>query len=373
MGIEAIFQPENWNLPFHFWSLVFFVFGSVVGSFLNVCIYRMPRGLSVVRPPSHCPACGYAIPWYLNVPLVTWVGLRGRCANCREPISARYFLVELLTGLAFAGSWWVAGGQSVGVALVYCVVLAGFIVATFIDFEHFIIPDQITIGGMAVGLVCSFAVPALHGEVYAFDAMKRSLLGMGIGSGLIYLILRAGKLAFGRQKVLLPPNSRVVFTETSLVLPQEEVPYEDIFYRKTDTIQLHAKRLELIDRCYWSVPVRLRPDRLEIGREVLDPETVPFMEALTDRVTLPREAMGLGDVKFMGAIGAFLGWPATVFALLLSSMLGGMVGLGLITLRRREWSSRIPYGPYIALAAAVWMFGGDRLFYWWIRGGWLAR
>jgi leader peptidase (prepilin peptidase)/N-methyltransferase len=101
MGIEAIFQAENWNVPFHFWSAIFFIFGSVVGSFLNVCIYRMPRGLSVIRPASHCPACGYAIPWYLNIPLVTWVWLRGRCANCRAPISARYFVVELVTGLAF--------------------------------------------------------------------------------------------------------------------------------------------------------------------------------------------------------------------------------------------------------------------------------
>jgi leader peptidase (prepilin peptidase)/N-methyltransferase len=265
------------------------------------------------------------------------------------------------------------GGRSTGVALIYCLVLAGFIVATFVDLEHFIIPDQITIGGMALGLVCSFVVPSLHGEVYAFDAMKKSLLGMALGSGLVYLILRAGKLAFGRHKVSLPPESRVIFTETALVLPEEEIPYEEIFYRKTDTIQLEAKRLELTDRCYWSVPVRLRPDRLQIGQETLDPETVPFMEALTDRIILPREAMGFGDVKFMGAIGAFLGMWATVFSLLVSSILGGVVGLSLIAMRKREWSSRVPYGPYIALAAVIWMFGGDRLFFWWVRGGWLPR
>ena len=85
-------------VPFHFWSLVFFVLGCIVGSFLNVCIHRMPLGMSIVTPPSHCPHCKYSIPWYLNIPLVTWLALRGRCKNCGAPISPRYFIVELLTG-----------------------------------------------------------------------------------------------------------------------------------------------------------------------------------------------------------------------------------------------------------------------------------
>jgi leader peptidase (prepilin peptidase)/N-methyltransferase len=101
-----MFDPKIWALvPFQFWTLCVFVFGCVAGSFLNVCIYRMPREESIVRPPSHCPNCGYCIPWRLNIPLLTWLWLRGQCANCQAPISARYFLVELLTGLAFAGCW----------------------------------------------------------------------------------------------------------------------------------------------------------------------------------------------------------------------------------------------------------------------------
>jgi leader peptidase (prepilin peptidase)/N-methyltransferase len=83
-------EPQIWTaVPFHFWSVVFFVFGSIVGSFLNVCIYRMPRGESIVHPPSHCPHCDYQIPWYLNMPLLTWLFLRGRCAHCAAPISFR--------------------------------------------------------------------------------------------------------------------------------------------------------------------------------------------------------------------------------------------------------------------------------------------
>src|SRR5258706_16125925 len=161
MGSNSIFNAETWQrVPFHFWSVVFFTFGCMVGSFLNVCIHRMPLGQSVVTPGSHCPHCQYAIPWYLNIPLLTWLYLRGKCANCKAPISIRYFLVELLTGLLFLGLWLFYRHESLGLFVAYAILLAGMIVATFIDFEHLIIPDEITLGGIAVGFLCSFVVPA---------------------------------------------------------------------------------------------------------------------------------------------------------------------------------------------------------------------
>lgn len=358
-----MFDPEVWGrVPFHFWSVCFFWFGAMVGSFLNVCIYRMPRGESVVFPPSHCPHCGYSIPWYLNIPLVTWVYLRAKCRNCGAPISARYFLVELLTAIAFLSCWWKFGHESVLVAIVYCIVLAGFIAATFIDFEHFIIPDEITIGGIVVGFVCSFFIPELHGAATIAQSLQRSFLGIVVGGGLVYTILRLGKLFFGRQKIQLEANSTIIFTETHLQLPGEDVPFEELFYRNSDVIAFHAKRLELIDRCYWNVSVRLTPKSLKIGDEVLNPEEVLHMEAVVDEIIVPREAMGFGDVKFMAAIGAFLGWPAAVFSLMASSILGAAVGIVLIAARKREWSSKIPYGPYIALAAVIWMFARREIF-----------
>src|SRR4029453_8365849 len=108
------------------------------------------------------------------------------------------------------------------------------------------------------------------------------------------------------------------------------------------------------------------PEKLFIGEESMEPESVSQMEVVADRITLPREAMGFGDVKFMGAIGAFLGWQATLFSLMVSSVIGACVGLLLIALRKQEWSSPLPYGPYIALAAVIWMFGGNRLVAWWL-------
>jgi leader peptidase (prepilin peptidase)/N-methyltransferase len=352
-----MFDAQVWaSVPFHFWTVVFFVLGTIVGSLLNVCIHRMPLGQSIVYPPSHCPHCKYSIPWYLNVPLFTWLYLRGKCANCSAPISVRYFLVELLTGIVFLGCWLSFGALSPALALIYCLVLSGFIVATFIDFEHFIIPDEVTLGGIVAGFLCSAAVPLLHRAADRPGALRASFIGIVVGGGIVYLILRGGKLLFGKHRIDLAPDSKLVFTETSLKLPEKEIPYEELFYRKSDTVQLEAKTVELTDRCYWNKTIKLTPEQLLIGEESFKPEEVPHMEVVTSTVILPREAMGLGDVKFMAAIGAFLGWQAVIFALMLSAVLGSIVGVTTILMRRKEWSSRVPYGPYIAAAATLWIF-----------------
>ncbi|MCU0771715.1 MAG: prepilin peptidase [Verrucomicrobia bacterium] len=359
MGIDAIFDAETWSrVPFHFWSMLLFMLGCMVGSFLNVCIYRMPLGLSVVSPPSHCPHCKYSIPWFLNVPLVTWLMLRGRCRNCGAPISVRYFLVELLTGTVFLACWLRFGQVAPWIALVYACFVAGLVAATFIDFEHFIIPDEITLGGMAAGFVVSGLLPGLHGADSMAEGLGKSLLGLGVGWGIVYAILRMGKLLFGRQKLTLPQASRIVFGETALHLPDQEVPYEDLFYRDSDTLIVKAQRVEMVDRCYGECTVRLSKPVLKINDDEFSPDQVPYLEMVSTEMILPREAMGFGDVKFMAAIGAFLGWQAAVFSLMVSSMIGALVGVALILMRRREWSSRLPYGPYIAVAAILWMFGG---------------
>jgi len=447
--------PNTAAWPTWYWPAVFFLFGTMVGSFLNVCIHRMPRGESIVCPPSRCPHCGYRIPWVLNIPLVTWLHLRGKCRNCGASISVRYFLVELLTGLIFLAVWLTFGPRSAALALVYCLLFSLFIVAAFIDFEHYIIPDEITLGGLGAGLFCSFVVPLAQHATTSAGALRRSFWGLLIGGGLVYAIVRGGKLLFGRQRFSFPPDTKVTFSETVLKLPDREVPYEELFYRKSDAVVFRSKRVELYlgttaaaatqpgppvaaepdqqatsaanpltesastptlssepppptlsesnpphaavpgaalaadpaapepgesslpvvpepgepeppDRVYEDVLVRLRPHQLRIGEDVFNPETVARMVAVTEEIVMPREAMGFGDVKFMASIGAFLGASAALFSLLLSAMIGSLVGISLIALRRREWSSRLPYGPYIALAAIIWVFGGDSLYAWWV-------
>ena len=242
--------------------------------------------------------------------------------------------------------------------------LAGLLVATFIDFEHFIIPDEITIGGIATGVVLSGLFPEIHGGTKAAHGLRDAAIGAAVGGGLVYGILRLGKLLFGQQQVALPAASLITFTENELLLPTGPITYEELFYRKSDTVAFRAARLEMVDRCYRDVDVRLSPSRLRVGNDEFDPATVHHLEAVTDNLVLPREAMGFGDVKFMAAIGAFLGWPAVLFSLMASAFLGSVVGVTLIACRRREWSSRMPYGPYIALAAVIWLFGRGNIVAW---------
>lgn len=367
-----MFDPKIWaQVPFGFWTFSFFVLGCIVGSFLNVCIYRIPRNESLVHPPSHCPHCGYSIPWYLNIPLVTWVWLRARCASCGKEISARYFLVELLTGLVFAGCWVGVGHRSAPAAIVYCILISGLIVATFIDIEHYIIPDEITLGGMVVGLIAAFFAPASHLRFPGMLPMQRpssamgdSVIGIIAGAGIVYAILRGGKLLFGRYRVKFPAGSRILFTETALKLPDQELPFEELFYRDSDAVKFTAERVETVDRCYQKVDVQVQPKLVRIGQDTFDPEHVLHLEAVASQIVLPREAMGFGDVTFMGAIGSFLGWRAVVFSLAASSVIGSAVGITLVLTGRRAWSNRLPYGPYIAVAAVIWIFWGC---YWWNR------
>ncbi|MFQ3168219.1 MAG: leader peptidase (prepilin peptidase)/N-methyltransferase [Limisphaerales bacterium] len=367
------FALDFWTrAPFVFWSAVFFVFGAVVGSFLNVCIHRMPLDLSLAKPGSQCPKCSFAIPWRLNIPIVSWLWLRGKCRQCAAPISPRYLGVELLTGLAFLASWLVFGEQTtpgVLLAVTWGFVLAGLIVATFIDLEHFIIPDQITLGGVAVGFIVSAALPALHHLERPADSLMASGLGILVGAGAVFAVLQLGKLLFGRMRVPLGEGESATFTESALHLPGEVVPFEEIFFRNSDTIRLHAKRLELVDRCHMNMDVALSPKRLLIGGESFDPETVPFIKVETDELVIPREAMGFGDVKFMAAIGAFVGWQGALFSLMASAVIGAVVGVGLIAIGRRDWSERLPYGPYISLAAVIWMFFREEILAVWLPLG----
>jgi leader peptidase (prepilin peptidase)/N-methyltransferase len=284
--------------------------------------------------------------------------LKGEFAKAGE--TGLNLLWVFSTGLACAGCW-MQFGQAPATAFVYCILLAGLIAAAFIDFKHFIIPDQITIGGTLAGLLCSVLVPQLHGQKLFGAGMLQSLLGIGAGAGVLYFILRAGKFLYGRQRLQLPATTRIIFTETSIHLPEKEIPYAELFHRKSDAIELHAQSVQLGKLAYREVPVRLTSGRLQIGGDNFDPGEAAHMEAVGGEIVLPREAMGLGDVKFMAAIGAFLGWQAVIFSLVAASLFGSLAGIGLIAARRREWSARLPFGPYLALAAAVWIFGGRYL------------
>jgi leader peptidase (prepilin peptidase) / N-methyltransferase len=350
----------------HPWPIMFFVFGCLVGSFLRLCIHRLPLEQPLFSP-SVCPNCKASTPWLRHIFFPGWLPLQGRCQECAAPVPAGYFLIELLAGAAFLGCWLCFGPQSLTLALVYCLFLAGLIIATATDVKHLIIPDQITIGGMIVGIICSLLLPRLHGQSTWLRSLGESLLGLVLGGGGIYAILRGGKMVFGRERVKLPDKTKVVFGETSVHLPDREVPFEEVFSRKSDLITCHAETVELADRCYRDVPVRLSPEKLQIGNDTFKPEEVLHLEVVTAELVFPREAMGLGDAKLMAAIGAFLGAAGVLFTVVVGALAGSVYGLALIALRRRAWSGRLYFGPFLALGAAVWVFHGPPLVHWYLQ------
>ncbi|MCG3148012.1 MAG: hypothetical protein PCFJNLEI_01454 [Verrucomicrobiae bacterium] len=341
-----------------------FVFGAVVGSFLNVCIYRMPLGLSVVTPPSACPHCKTQIKWYHNIPLFTYLAIGGKCRYCGVKITLRYFLVELLTALAFLTVWKCFDGW---LPAIYWLLLAGFIIATFIDFEHFIIPNEITLGGVVVGLIVSALYPPLHQQTSSGLALVYSALGILCGGGALFLVVEIGKLLFGKRKVPLEPGTQVVIADQTVKVDDEVVTWEDLFARDSDRITFQAATLKFGEQTFENATVIVNETKLLVNDQTFDLATTGRIEATTDLIILPREAMGLGDVKLLAAIGAFLGWKATLFTVFTSSLLGGLVGLLLIVFRQTNWQGRIPYGPYIVVGATLWIFFGQEILHWYMN------
>ncbi len=165
------------------------VLGAMVGSFLNVCIVRLPDEASIVRPPSHCPRCKTPIQWYDNVPIVSWLLLRGRCRKCGEGISIQYPLIEAATALLWAGAAWCFGLTLEGLtAAVFGTILLGIAVT---DAKHYLIPDEYTWGGLVVGLALAWRG--------GLDGFLEALLGAVVGFALLYGVAWAGEKAFGRE------------------------------------------------------------------------------------------------------------------------------------------------------------------------------
>ncbi|MFC1657995.1 prepilin peptidase [Candidatus Omnitrophota bacterium] len=163
-----------------------FIFGSSIGSFLNVCIYRMPLEESVIKPRSHCPHCKKTIPWFDNLPFISYLLLLGKCRFCKGKISSRYFLVEFITATVFL-IFYNLYGISFDFFL-YTLFVCLLIVATFVDISHRIIPDEISLGGLVAGFLLS-GLRGISLSPFAFSArpLLDSLLGIIIGGGIIYL------------------------------------------------------------------------------------------------------------------------------------------------------------------------------------------
>lgn len=375
---------EILNALLHF--LCFFM-GAGIGSFLNVVIYRLPRGISVNNPRrSFCPSCEYKIPWYQNIPLASWLLLRGRCANCGGGISVRYFGVELLTGLLFYGIFTQVGGdwaaiKDWGPQVLLLWGFTGLLVAgSFIDIEHYILPHEITIGGTVVGLGGAAMVPAMMGEESHLRGFMISLASAALGLGGLWLVVELGKLAFGRKRLRFDFPTAWSVTQPDdtqppvMTLGEEKTGWADIFSRASDRMIITAPALKVNQHSYDNVVAELWMEKLKVqqGDGKLDEfalEGVTFLEGSTTNIVIPREAMGFGDVLLLMMIGAFTGWKCVLFTVLASSVLGVLIPTALRLFKVSDWGQKIPFGPYLAAGALLWVFRGPEIMEWYFALG----
>jgi len=273
----------------HPWLTVWFAFfaGLLLGSFLNVCIYRLPRDLSVVVPRSFCPYCEKTISWYDNIPVISYVLLSGKCRACKEQIPIRYPLVELATAAGFASI--VATFGLTAAALKFCVFLAIQVALIGSDVEERILPDEFTLGGIVAGLAFSWFVP----------------------------------LSFGLGHVLLPPGA--------------DIRYASLL-ESAISAALASGAIWLVGAMYY----RLRQ----------------------------REGLGLGDVKMVAMIGAFLGLQGALLTLMIASLLGALGGLIYILFTGKNASTyELPFGAFLGTAALAVAVFGEIILTWYTRLG----
>ena len=347
-------------------SIFAFALGAAVGSFLNVCIYRWPVDLSINQPRrSFCPQCKQPIPWHQNLPLLSWLTLRGRCGNCGAKIPFRYFAVELVTALLFLAIWQRFPPH---VAIAYWIFVSLLIIGTFIDFEHFIIPDRITIGGTIAGVACSIVVPALMQTDSRVAAAVRAALAAALGYVILWIVLEAGKIAFGRKRIAFDGPTQFMWTkrddDADFVVGAEESLWSEYFAREKDRLLLQCEEVRIDDREYGNVTLDFRYDRVNADGHVLMLDDVTHISGVTREMVIPREAMGRGDLKFLAAIGAFLGWRAVLFSLFAGSLLGSVIGLVTLVVGKPVWSAKLPFGPYLAFGALTWIFFGETILRW---------
>jgi leader peptidase (prepilin peptidase) / N-methyltransferase len=341
-----------------------FFFGALIGSFLNVCIYRIPRGISLIHPPrSFCPHCQSTIPWRENIPILSWLLLRGRCAHCHAPIRPRYVIVEAITALLFSASAFLVPLPTL---FSVWVILSILVVTTFVDLEFFIIPDAMSKGGIVAGLLLSLLTPGLHKTPSPLIAVVLSLSGALVGALILFLISELGKVAFGRYKVTLEVPTRFTFEvlppeDRRILIDDEPFLWSEHFFRDSDRIIVHANEVKINGAAYQNIDLTFFHDRLLVVGETIPLDQIADLSGRTASAQFPREAMGLGDVKLIAAIGTFAGWQGILFTIAVASFLGAAFGLTAIALGKRERSAKIPFGPYLAMAAVIWLFWGDAL------------
>ncbi len=349
------------------WLIPAVLIGACIGSFLNVVIYRVPLGMSVNHPKrSFCPICKNQLSAWQNFPVASWLFLRGKCAHCSAPIPFRYIAVEILTAVLFGWVWYVFPPEVV----IFLWALMGLLVAiTYIDAEHLIIPTNLTWAGSVIGLIACTIYPKLSSMAGYQFTWKEGLISGGIGwvGGFIglWLVVELGKKAFGKRAIKFDAEVEWSLKEAEgdkdpmyFVIDGEEVPWWDIFVRKTDQLVFAATSVVVDGEETGAGQLVIREKEIELvdGRK-FDLEKMISLSGRATSVVIPREAMGMGDVHLLAMIGAFFGWSGVVFSLFGASLFAIVAAV----IGRIGFGKQLPFGPFIAMGAVAWMFGGWHL------------
>lgn len=378
-----------------FFSIWIFVLGLCIGSFLNVCICRLPRHESLLHPPSHCPQCGHAIRAWENVPVISYLFLRGRCSGCTQPISLRYPLVELATGVLFVLLWhrlWQTGAAPVA-ALPVLVLAAMLLVVALTDIEHGMIPNMVTLPGAAAGLALALLLPAvrtplLWGSVQdsvwdallldtisvpdRFAAFVLALVGALLGGGLLLLIRELGRVLWGRARMTGENAHTLTVSTAGLIIDDDDPrPFDALLPRRSDCVIVELAEAPANTTLAETFATG---DRVRITRTgVKAPDGVVSFDKLGD-VTLrsrrwwqPREVLGLGDIKLAALLGAFLGITGVFFSLMVSALIGTVFGVLALAGTRGRTGAAVPFGPFLAGGGMVWLFAGPEILHWYSR------
>ncbi|MEY3395687.1 MAG: hypothetical protein RL346_1923 [Verrucomicrobiota bacterium] len=357
----------NLNLEHGFWLIPVVMIGACIGSFLNVVIYRVPLGMSVNHPKrSICPICRSQLKAWENLPVLSWLVLRGKCGHCSAPIPTRYIAVEILTAILFGWSWYVFPSQVV----VFIWVLTGLLVAiSWIDAEHLIIPTNLTWAGSATGLVACVAWPMLSAMAGSQETWQQGLLGGAIGwmAGFVglWLVVEMGKKAFGKTSMRFEHEVEWCLKEPEesdrpllFVIDGQEISWWDMFARKSDSLILQTTEIVIDGEGNGGGKLIVRGSEIELA----DGRKFPIEKLVSLRgralsVVIPREAMGMGDAHLLGMIGAYFGWSGAFFSLFAAAFIAILAA----AIGRIGFGKQLPFGPFIAMGAVTWMFGGWKL------------
>lgn len=382
---SGIAMQNSLSLAHPIWFVPVLLFGACIGSFLNVVIHRVPLGLSVHEPKrSFCPKCKALIPMRLNIPLVSWLWLRGKCAHCKAPIAFRYFAVEVLTALLFAAMWgFVTHALPLGsnlrpefaMILPLWIMAALFMAIVFIDAEHMVIPLSFTTATSLAGVGAAALWPRLPdlagwfpGDPSVMAGIWHAAIGWTIGFCGLWMVVLLGKVAFGKRRMEFerPVDWRLVEHSDDdepiwFEMNGERTGWWDMFFRKSDRLVIEATEVSLNGEKVAAGIVTIRETGIELpGGRTVAIEEIQSLEGKARRAVIPREAMGMGDVHLLGSIGAFFGWTGVFFSLFSASIYAIVAAL----LGRIGFGRRLPFGPFLIFGALTWMFGGWKVARW---------